>query len=180
MTYVALLRGINVGGKAKVSMPDLRGVFERLGHRDVRTYLQTGNVAFAAPADAGGEQDLTEAIRRQVASDLGIDVAVLLRTGEELTTIVAANPFLGREEDPTKLHVTFLDRVPDTAVAARIPVPAGESGVPAAIGREVYLHCPDGYGRTKLHNTYLEKKLGAVGTTRNWRTVLRLHEMATA
>ncbi|MCK9926651.1 DUF1697 domain-containing protein [Frankia sp. Mgl5] len=180
MRYAALLRGINVAGKAKVRMPDLRRIFEDLGNRDIQTYLQSGNVVFSAPPEAGDAQEVAAGIRRKMISDLDVDVAILLRTGAELTEIVAASPFLDREEDYTKLHVTFLDQVPGEAAVDRFTVPAGESGIPAIIGRNVYLHCPDGYGRTRLSNVYIEKKLGTVGTTRNWKTVLRLCELAAA
>ena len=174
--YVALLRGINLGGHAKVGMADLRRVFLALGHAEVTTYLQSGNVVFSSPAAQPSR--LAAAIEQRIASDLGMTVTVLLRTGDDLARVAAANPFLGRTGDPTKLHVTFLAAAPDRDRAARLEAPAGEAAELALAGREVYLYYPDGYGRTKLDNAFLERRLGVAATTRNWRTVTKLGDLA--
>ncbi|HVF20836.1 MAG TPA: DUF1697 domain-containing protein [Mycobacteriales bacterium] len=163
--YVALLRGINVGGHAKVAMADLRTVFESLGFDDVATYIQSGNVVFgsAAPVDV-------RAVEQRIADDLGVTPDVLLRTAEEIDAVVRGNPFA----DTDGLHVTFLADTPTGTVEA----PAGQPDELAVVGREAYVRCPDGYGRTKLNNTFLEKRLGVPATTRNWKTVVTLAEMA--
>ncbi|MEX5634034.1 DUF1697 domain-containing protein [Parafrankia sp. FMc2] len=96
-TYAALLRGINVAGEARVRMPDLRRIFEDLGNRDVQTYLQSGNVVFSAPPDTGDAPEIAAGLRREMISDLDVDVPILLRTGAELTAIVAAKPSEKRE-----------------------------------------------------------------------------------
>jgi len=173
--YVALLRGINVGGRTIVGMADLRRVFADLGLDDAQTYLQSGNVVFRAPDELPAE--LAGHIEAHIARELGVTTTVLLRTGDELARIVATNPFIGQEADFAKLHVTFLAVVPDESRVATFQVPAGQPDELALIGREVYLHCPNGYGRTKLNNTFIEKRLGVVGTTRNWNTVTRLRDM---
>ena len=166
--YAALVRGINVGGRSKVSMPDLRAVFEALGYEDVATYIQSGNVVFS-----GGKVDVA-AIERRLADDVGVEASVLVRTAAELAAVASGNPFVKRKLDPATLHVTFLAKVPR---GATLDVPDGEPDELTVVGREVYLHCPNGYGRTKVNNAYIEKKLGLAATTRNWRSVLKLAEM---
>lgn len=175
-SYVALLRGVNVGGRGKIEMSALRKLFEDLGHADVRTYVQSGNVIFRAADDRPAE--LAREIEGRIARDLGVGTTVLLRGADELALIAASNPFLGRESDLAKLHVTFLADEPDRERAARLEVPAGQPDDLALLGREVYLHCPNGYGRTKLNNTFIEKRLGVAATTRNWTTVTKLRDLA--
>jgi uncharacterized protein (DUF1697 family) len=172
--FVALLRGINVGGNRKVTMDEVRKLVSDLGHDDVSTYLQSGNVRFAS-ADADPDQVSAE-LRQALKNKLGLDIDILLRTRSDLEAVLAGNPYLAQESDPTKLHVTFLQTA---AVPAKteVPIPAGETGVLTVAGREVYLHCPAGYGRTKLNNTYLERKLGLAATTRNWKSVVALHDL---
>ncbi|WP_405144203.1 DUF1697 domain-containing protein [Sphaerisporangium sp. NBC_01403] len=176
--YVALLRGINIGGNSSIAMADLREVFIGFGYEDVTTYLRTGNIVFGAPS---GDQDrLVTEIRKGISDGLGKDVGVLLRTAAELDAVLTSNPFLGEQDDLTKLLVTFLAADPGADKAGALASPPGETGSLALVGREVYVHVPDGYGRTKLSNAFVEKKLGVAATTRNWRSVLRLREMATA
>ncbi|MFC9291990.1 DUF1697 domain-containing protein [Streptomyces sp. NPDC057052] len=175
--YVALLRGINVGGHARIAMKDLREVFGELGFDEVQTYLQSGNVVFADPAGtAPGE--LRERIEKRLADGLGVPAGVLLRTGESLGRTVAANPYLDREDDPAKLHVTFLAETPTAEQATALRTPPGETAEFTLLGDEIHLHVPDGYGRTKLNNAFIERRLGIVTTTRNWKTVNALHGMA--
>lgn len=193
-TYIALLRGVNVGGSARIAMQDLRALFTDMGYDDVRTYLQSGNVVFRAPAEAPGARPpatdpaaapgtrppagLAAGIEERIADGLGVSCTVLLRTAESLTRTLAANPYLHRADDPAKLHVTFLAREPAAEQAARLEVPAGETAVFTLVGDEVHLHVPDGYGRTKLNNAFIERRLGMRATTRNWKTVTALHRLA--
>lgn len=169
-TYVALLRGINLGARNKVAMVDLKALFAALGAEDVVTYVQSGNVVFAAAGD------LAEAAERRIRSDLGLDVKVLTRTAKELARVEARNPFAGR--DAKSLHVTFLADKPDRARARGLDPKRFEPDEFRVVGREVYLHCPNGYGRSKLTNAYFEKELGVAATTRNWRTVTSLAGLA--
>lgn len=171
--YVALLRGINVGGRTKVAMDDLRRVFGELGHGNVTTYIQSGNVLFDA---AGSASRITAGIEERIAADLGQSVTVILRSTAELARVAAANPFVGRVPDEAKLHVTFLARRPTAPVEA----PAGVVDELVVAGREVYLHCPGGYGRTKLDNAFFERRLNVPATTRTWRTVLKLLDLSDA
>jgi uncharacterized protein (DUF1697 family) len=172
---VALLRGINVAGNSRVGMSELREVFVDLGLSDVTTYLQSGNVVFNATAANAGQ--LVASLEKQIAARFGVKVSVLIRTHKELSRVIAANPYLDLEDDPTKLHVTFLARKPELSKVKSLEVPTGETGRFTVIGREVYLHCPDGYGRTKLNNSFFERKLYVSATTRNWKSVTALNAL---
>ncbi|SNY24492.1 DUF1697 domain-containing protein [Paractinoplanes atraurantiacus] len=174
-TYVALLRGINVAGNTRVSMDGLRKVFADLGHEDVKTYLQTGNIVFTA---GGKAAQIAAELEKKVAADLGVSPTVLLRTVAEMSAVLDANPYLDDESDHTKLHVTFLAEKPDAKHRDALTRPDGETAEFQLRGREVFLHCPNGYGRTKLNNSFIEKKLGVRATTRNWKTVAKLCELA--
>ncbi len=168
-SYVALLRGVNVGGKT-LRMEALRPVIAGLGGlEDVRTYIQSGNVLFRSgrPMEAGE-------VERAIAGAFGMSVGVVLRTAGELAAVARANPFVGRDDNPRHLHVTFLAGEPAGDLAG-VSHPPDEFHL---AGREVYLLCPNGYGVTKLGNGFLERRLKVAATTRNWATVLRLAEMA--
>jgi uncharacterized protein (DUF1697 family) len=169
-TYVALLRGINVGGRRKVAMSDLRTSFEALGHTGVRTYIQSGNVVFGAKA--GAPARVRSAIEQRLEHDFGFDIAVLLRTASELASARKRNPF------GADAYVTFLDDVPRRARLAAIDTTKYAPDEFAAHGREVFVRCPNGYGRTKINNTFFERTLGTKATTRNWKTVTTLYEWA--
>ncbi len=173
-SYVALLRGINVAGANKIGMADLRQLFTGLGHQQARTYLQSGNVVFGSGEDPA---ILAAGIETAIAAELGLTVTVLLRSGGELADVLACNPYLGREDNPARLPVTFLARLPEPGRDAGLLIPPGETAVLSRVGQEVYLHCPDGYGRTKLSNAYIERKLGVAATTRNWKSVTALHAL---
>ena len=123
------------------------------------------------PARVAGE------IERRIARDLGVTVTVLVRTADDLAQVVATNPFVRRETDPVTLHVTFLAEAPEPERVTRLETPSGEPDELALVGREVYLHCPNGYGRTKLNNAFIERRLGVAATTRNWRTVTTLCDL---
>lgn len=175
--WVALLRGVNLGARNKVAMPRLRELFDELGYDDVTTYLQSGNVLFRSPASRGA---LKRAIESEIRDRLGLEIAVVLRTKSQLRATVAGNTFAERQSDPTKLHVTFLATTPAAGLARELEEKRFEPDELRVAGDAVYLHCPGGYGRSKLSNTYFEKALGVVGTTRNWRTVTALAELASA
>ena len=175
-TYVALLRAINVGGRGKVSMADLRQVFLGVGAEDVATYLQSGNVIFKSRHDNAG--DLVEVLEEAISHLLGLSVTVLVRTKGELTQVVAANPFAGSGCEPAKLHVTFLADSPSSSRVRELEAKDVEPDEVSVVGREVYLHCPTGYGRSRVTNVFLEKQLGTPATTRSWKTVTKLAELA--
>lgn len=177
---VALLRGINVGGKNKLPMKELAAMFTEAGCQDVRTYLQSGNVVFQA----------TRALARRVPSivtgaiseHFGFNVPILTRTASEISEVVSSNPFLQAEpalERPSAiqpLHVVFLGRRP---TANRVAALEPERSPPDRFlvrGGEIFLFCPKGLARTRLTNAYFDSKLGTTTTVRSWKTVLQLLE----
>jgi uncharacterized protein (DUF1697 family) len=174
-TYIALLRGVNVGGNA-LPMDRLRGLCRELGLANARTYVQSGNLVFQAEGTAAHWSDMLE---RALVGKTRLPVSVLVRTGAEIAKLVERNPFL-REKgiDPARLYVTFLKQTPmKAALAALRAIEAGPDRFEPA-DRQIYLHCPDGYGRSKLANTVLERVLKTDATTRNWRSVTTLAKMA--
>lgn len=156
-------------------MADLRRTFEALGATEVETYLQSGNVVFHLPGPAPAE--LATTIEHQVAADFAVEASVLVRTGAEMARLERENPFLADGADEATLHVTFLADRPTPAKVGTLERPTGSPDAFVVHGREVYLHCPGGYGATKLTNTYFERHLGLTATTRNWRTVTKLCEL---
>jgi uncharacterized protein (DUF1697 family) len=158
-------------------MADLHAVFAGLGFAGISTYLRSGNVLFGTEAPPAA---LAADIEARLDREIGLRTTVLLRTRDELQALASANPFLGRQDDPTKLHVTFLLEEPDRDRIASLDALAARGEEISVVGRNVYLHCPDGYGRSKLANTNIEKKLAATATTRNWRTVLALRDLTSA
>jgi uncharacterized protein (DUF1697 family) len=173
-TYVALLRGINVGGHAKVPMADLRHTFAHMGHDDVQTYIQSGNVVFHA---SGSPTALERSIEDVLEARFGHRIKVVLRTGAQLARVVNTNPLLAPERDPAKLLVTFLASKPERSRSGGLDTGAFLPDEFRVTGREVYLHCPGGYGRTKLTNAFFERALGVEATTRTWNTVTNLARM---
>ena len=172
--FVALLRGVNVGGRS-VSMRELRELVGRLGHEDVRTYIQSGNVLFRSRHDDAGA--LADELRAAIEAELGHRVTVVLRTPAELARVLAANPYAARATT-TPVYVTFLDAVPDAARREDLDAAAGSPDEFTICGREAYVWCPRGYGRTVLSNDFFERRLKVAATTRNWRTLTKLVELA--
>lgn len=176
MRYVILLKGINVGGRHKVPMADLRRICMALGGAHVRTYLQSGNVVLDVDEVV---TTLPGRISAAIANEFGhAGVHVIARTTAELAAVVDSNPFLARGCDPARLHFTF---------TAGDAAAAGLDGL-ASVGFEpdgfapgpggFYVHCPDGYARTKLDNAFFERKTAQPATTRNWKTVTALLALA--
>lgn len=177
VTYIAMLRGINVGPGKVVKMERLRTSFATLGFGDARTYVQSGNVVFQLERKSPAE--LTRTIEAKIQRDFGFTVPVLIKTSKELAQIVRDNPLLRvKEIDVSKLHVTFLSDTPPKTAAEVLQDLATTRERFRILNHEVYLYCPDGYGVSKLTNNTIEKKFSLVATTRNWRTVNALLEMA--
>jgi len=175
--FIALLRGINVGGRT-LKMETLRACLGELGLANVQTYVQSGNAVFSA---RGAQRALSGKIEAEIARELGHSVAVILRTSAELGRVIAANPFLReRGMDESKLHVTFLCEPPAKDALAKLAAIDAGADQWRASDREIYLYCPNGYGRTKLSNNAIERALKATATTRNWNSVRNLYAMASA
>jgi uncharacterized protein (DUF1697 family) len=179
-TYLALLRGINLGGRNKVAMADLRQLAESLGHTDVATYIQSGNLIFTSPeTDAAA---LADALEQGIAEQLGVQSAVVLVSRDELARAVADNPFPD-EPDPRRVHAVFRrdDRSPEALAAIdalqQKSRDAGSADEVVVIGRTLFLHTPDGFGRSDLAGKLFSSKTQAAGTARNWATVTKLMTM---
>jgi uncharacterized protein (DUF1697 family) len=159
-------------------MPALRDTLVAHGFSDVRTHLQSGNVVLGAKQRS--ERAVTAAVAAAIAEEHGIDCPVLARTPAQLAEVIATCPFAGRvaATDAKALHVTFLDAPPARDAFTDVDPAWHAPDELTVAGREVYLLCPGGYGRTKLTPAFLERRTGRVATDRNWNTVLALAELA--
>ena len=175
-TSIVLLHGINVNGQKIVPMEKLRALCEDLGLTGVTTYIQSGNVVCQCAKVP--PYVLEKKIRAAIRDTFGFSVPVIVKTKEEWGEIISENPFVGKRGiDESLLHVTVLSDTPSRSAVDEIM--AGEYGGDECIfsGKVAYLYCPNGYGKTRLSNTFFEKKTGLIATTRNWKTVLRLREL---
>jgi len=175
--YIAILRGINVSGKNMVKMPALVKAFERLGFENVKSYVQSGNVIFLSePAET---ENLQKRIAEQIEKELELSAPLLVLEESYLKKVIENNPFAQKNGiDLSKLHVTFLSKDPDKAKISKIEPEKYLPDEFIIIEKVIYLNCPDGYGKTKLHNNFFESKLKVDATTRNWKTVNALVELA--
>ena len=176
-TYISILRGINVGGSNVIKMSSLHEMYEGLGFRNVKTYIQSGNVVFQSN-DSNGE-DLEHTISEGILKQFNFYVPVVIREYSELKKILLMNPFLKEtKEDFSYLHITFLSRLPGNLF---LQILKNNSYLPDEYfvnGREIYLMCPNGYGKTKLTNNFFENKSGERATTRNVKTIMELVKIA--
>ncbi|MGA2590042.1 MAG: DUF1697 domain-containing protein [Bryobacteraceae bacterium] len=175
MTHVALLRGINVGGKNKLPMKDLVEMFGAAGCSGVQAFIQSGNVIFRPPSGAAAR--LPELITAQIAKRFGYRIPVQLRTLEQMGDVIRNNPFLQAGVAETELQVLFLADMPAPRGVQSLDPGRSSPDTFIVRGQEVYLRLPNGMGRTKLTNQYFDSKLGTTSTARNWRTVTKLFEL---
>lgn len=175
-TYVALLRAVNVGGRGKVAMADLRGWCDDIGFKDAVTYIQSGNVVFSAPVT--DEERLSVALADRIEAGCGVRTSVIVRPASEMAELAGSNPFLVPGAEPRRLHVAFLADAPAAERVAALDPDRSPPDSFVVSGRHVYLSYPNGSGRSKLTNEYLERTLSTVATARNWNTVTRLVELA--
>ncbi|WP_158944838.1 DUF1697 domain-containing protein [Granulicella sp. S190] len=173
--HVALLRGINVGGKNMLPMKELAGLFGAAGCEEVTTYIQSGNVIFSANDRV--VQRLEEEIAKQISNRFGLKVPVVIRSAAELEEAVRGNPFFKAGVAEELLHVAFLADRPAANLVAGLDVARSSPDEFAVMGREIYMKLVTGAAHTKLTNAYFDSKLKTVSTMRNWRTVLKLAEM---
>jgi uncharacterized protein (DUF1697 family) len=184
--YVAMLRGINVGGHKKITMDRLRESFEALGFDAVKTHIQSGNIVFKAgklpPAT------LSKKIEERIVKDFGFLALVITRTMDEFARAVAGNPFLkkagidaaidiDKDIDKEKLHVMFLPAAPSAPDLKQLQALTTEPDQCRCLGKEIYFYLPNGVAHSSLANNPLERKLLHTATMRNWRTVTTLHRM---
>lgn len=170
-TYIAILRGINVSGQKLIKMAELKKLIEQLGYSSVQTYIQSGNIVFNS-----NEKKLAEQISAAILKHFGFDVPVLVLSTEDWRKAKDQQPFLDKEEKA--LHLTFLAEAPSAENLSALKDMAYPPDEYHIIDKVIYLHCPNGYGNTKLSNTFFERKLKVSATTRNWATVNKLLDMA--
>ncbi|MFC0597015.1 DUF1697 domain-containing protein [Streptomyces palmae] len=176
-TQIALLRGINVGGHNKFTVAQQRELMHSLGYRDITVHLHSGNIVFADPGTAPAES--ARRIEDAIADRLGLTVPVMVRTRDELAATVAANPYPEAIAEPKTLHVVFLADPPaDTAPLAALDPSRYAPDRCRLIGREIFLHCPDGLRGSKLATKVTGIRLGVTITARNWNTVSKLLALA--
>lgn len=169
--HVALLRGINVGGKHRLPMADLRTYFEGAGAREVSTYIQSGNVVFSTAARSAAT--VCVAVSKAILDRCGFEVPIVCRSATSLRAVVERCPF----QDTENVHVVFLSVTPASATVATLAKDRSPGDSFAVVGDTMYLHLPNGMARTKLTNAWIDTQLKVTSTARNWRTVTTLLEM---
>ena len=174
MIHIVLLRGINLGSRNRIAMPALRDALEAAGFADVRTYVQSGNVVLSSSRKPDA------AVRRTIAQDFGLDIAVVTRTRAQLAKVVERNPLARVAKDPKRYQVSFLDAKPSREVVRRIEAAAAPKERVVVDGREIYAWHPDTIARSKLWALLAGQSLGVTATARNWTTVQKLLELADA
>jgi len=174
--YVALLRGVNVGGKNRLPMKDLAAMFGEAGCVDVLTYIQSGNVVFRATKACAAR--IPTVVAAAIVDQVGFRAPVIVRSAAELRAVARGNPFLRPGADVDFLHVMFLADRPGKGNVASLDPKRSPPDEFRVRGSEIYLRCPNGAARTKLTNAYFDTKLSTTSTMRNWRTVLKLAELA--
>ena len=167
--YIAMLRGINVGGHKTIRMEHLRALCSDIGFQKVETYVQSENIIFQSPMESPAA--VSQSIGEAILHSFGAKAPVIVRTSKQMRSLVANNPFLKVEDlDTSKLHVTFLSEIAQKGSLQRLRELATSPDRFHATQDEIYLYCPNGYFRTKLSNNAIEKALSVTATTRNWKT----------
>lgn len=175
---ISLLRGVNMAGHNKIRMTDLTSLYKKLGFNDVESYIQSGNVVFTNTANLS-VADVGGTIEKTILKEFKYEIPVIVRTPDEFRNIIGRNPFHKEKNfDTSKLAVIFL-REPPTALQTdkvkNIDYPPDKFMIS---GREIFIYCPNGFGRTKLYTNFFENKMQVVGTARNWKTINTLLEIA--
>jgi uncharacterized protein (DUF1697 family) len=179
-THIALLRAVNVGGYGKISMADFRNLLDGLGYTRVQTYIQSGNAVLDSPHSAA---KVSTAIADALEKHMGARTEVIVRSHDELTRLIAANPYADEAAaDGAKVHVGFLaspaSAAAPTALDAIVARYPNRRDRYTLAGHHLYLHLPDGAAETKFSGKTLDRAIGVPATARNWNTVLKLHEMS--
>lgn len=177
MKYISILRGINVSGHKIIKMSDLKVLYEKLGFENVTTYIQSGNLIFESKLTS--ENEIIIKIEKAISDSYNYEVPVLVKNMNDMENIINNNPFSNQTNiDVKKLHVTFLSDNTENELIEKIKDYKSGNDKFIIDEKVIYLYCPDGYGNTKLNNTFFEKKLQIKATTRNWQTVNKLFEIA--
>lgn len=177
-TCISFLRGVNMAGHNKIRMTELAVLYKKIGFNDAETFIQSGNVIFSNSANLPLDQ-ITAKIEDGISKQFGYDIPALVRTSNNLKEIISANPYAGEESfDTTKLAVIFLYKVPDESQIQKI---RGVDYPPDKFmikGKEIYIYCPNGFGKTKLYTNFFENRMKVTGTARNWNTLNTIFELA--
>ena len=175
-TYVSFLRGVNMTGHNSIKMTDLKALYIKIGLADAETFIQSGNVIFCKTGDITPEA-LSVNIEQAILEKLNYIVPVMIRTHQELRDLFSLNPYLKETGfDPSKMAVIFLHEEPsDTQLqkVENVDYPPDRFKI---IGKEIFIYCPNGFGRTKLYTNFFEKKMGVTGTARNWKTITTISD----
>lgn len=174
--YISLLRGINVGGNTTIKMDELRDLYASQGLSNVQTVLQSGNVVFQSPLT--DSLALSHSLEAGISQRFGLHTRVFLRTLDEFKAMLGRNPFSADESDPARMVVMFLSDIPTGEAVESLKKAYDGPETMYFRGTEVFLYYPDGQGRSRLTNVFIERKLNVSGTARNWNTVNRLLALA--
>ncbi len=175
--YIALLRGVNVSGQKKIPMAELRNMLNKMDYKDVSTYIQSGNVVFTSAEK--NTETLEKEINRRIQDSFGFDVPVLVKSKTDLGKIIQQNPYTNPEALENKqVYFVLLQNAPNTENIEAFQTDVYQNEKCLITKDCVYLLCINGYGNAKLNNNLIERKLKVKATTRNYRTMLKLMEMA--
>jgi len=177
-TYISFLRGVNMTGHNSIKMKDLSELYISLGLNDSETYIQSGNVISRCNADIP-VASLSDKIEAAILERFNYTIPVMIRTVPEVKDLFSSNPFLTEDDfQPSKMAVIFLHKKPSDAQIQKvvdIDYPPDKFKI---IGREIFIYCPNGFGKTKLYTNFFEKKIGVAGTARNWKTITTILDIA--
>lgn len=171
---IGLLRGINVGGKRKILMADLKAMCEKMGLKNVNTYIQSGNLIFNSDRK---NAELENALENAIAEEFGFEVPVTVRSEKELENSISNNPFFEKTTDLKRLHLTFLKKEPIRENLEKTLTYSYEPDLFKIEDKDVFIFCAGKYHESKLTNNFFEKQLNVGATTRNWKTILKLSEL---
>ncbi|MDX1774517.1 uncharacterized protein (DUF1697 family) [Oceanihabitans sediminis] len=172
---IGILRGINVGGKRKILMVDLKSTCEKLGLKNVTTYIQSGNLIFNSDKP---NSELENELEKAITEKYGFDVPVIVRTEKELENSINNNPFFDKDTDIKQLHLTFLKEKPNMENLEKILTFKYEPDKFQIEDKDAFIFCAEKYHESKLTNNFFEKQLKVGATTRNWKTVMKLSELS--
>lgn len=176
--YIAFLRAVNIAGHNMIKMKDLADLLSKSGFEGVKTYIQSGNIIFRSAGNLS-DSEIASKIEMEIFKKFALNIKVMIRSQKELAGLSSRNPFLKEENfNPSKMAVNFLHEAPSAEGMEKIKDVDYPPDKFKISGREIFVYCPNGFGRTKLYTNFFENKMGVTGTARNWKTVITLAEMA--
>ncbi len=174
--FISFLRGVNMTGHNSIKMDELALLYKSLAFRDVQTFIQSGNVIFKSD---GSEEDVREKIEKGISSRFGYDIAAMIRTVDELGMLFLSNPYLNEDDfNPAKMAVVFLHEKVTDIQASKVSTLSYPPDKFQLGEREIFIYCPNGFGKTRLYTNFFENKMGVSGTARNWKTISSIYDIA--